>query len=120
MNALDWKKTFDSINVTVLLDALRFVVYHHTVFHSESTRGQKSRTLNRRSGIGQGCPRSPFLFVMVTSLVPKNAEDKLDEASFTALAGNVVVLCTSMTPPWLDGTLVNYRMQMQQQEQKWG
>eukprot|EP00959_Pyramimonas_sp_CCMP1952_P265756 5556280-Pyramimonas_sp.AAC.1 len=104
MLALDWKKAFDSINVTALLDALRVFgvpphmltlignIYDNKRFCVADGR-QKSSIRNQQSGIAQGCPLSPLLFAMVTSVVIKNAEDKLDEASLEALAaGDMSVL----------------------------
>ena len=92
MRALDWAKAFDSINVDAMLKALsRFGlppkmlrilkhIYEHRFFsvldgHMRSTHRQQ------RSGISQGCPLSPFLFVMLMSVMMQDAVSSLPQKS---------------------------------------
>eukprot|EP00959_Pyramimonas_sp_CCMP1952_P160369 3354317-Pyramimonas_sp.AAC.1 len=94
--ALDWKKAFDSINVLALLEALgKFGVPDNmlsiigSIYENRNfcvAEGSKrSQVRNQLSGIAQGCPLSPFLFVMVMSVVIKRAEDKLGEDALRSL-----------------------------------
>ena len=88
--ALDWAKAFDSIDPASLIQALRrfglpqhyldmianiytnreFVVVDH---------GNKSQTHRQLFGISQGCPLSPFLFVMVMTILLHDARDLMRE-----------------------------------------
>jgi len=86
--ALDWSKAFDSINPESMLSALRrFGLTEHVlgviaaIYSSREFRvrdcGQESSSRQQRSGMSQGCPLSPFLFVMLMSVLMQDAEDKL-------------------------------------------
>ena len=90
MVALDWKKAFDSINVESLLLALkRFGIppkLVRIIQHVYSDRrfrvvGDASPSAERlqRSGISQGCPLSPFLFVILMSVVIQDSFDLLNK-----------------------------------------
>ena len=84
MLALDWRKAFDSVNVDALITALRrFGVppkLIRMVSHIYAERrfvvrdgDNPSSMRQQRSGISQGCPLSPFLFVMLMSVVMHDA-----------------------------------------------
>ena len=89
--ALDWRKAFDSVNIDALLNALRRFglpghllnvlrsIYSDRVFVVAECR-QTSVEHSQRSGICQGCPLSPFLFIMVMSIMMRDARDMLSEA----------------------------------------
>ena len=78
--ALDWKKAFDSINLTSLLDALRRFglpeyclnmiagVMRHRRFYVED-QGIKSATKSQQSAISHGCTLIPLLFIMTIDRV---------------------------------------------------
>ena len=86
--ALDWRKAFDSINTESLLDALRkfgvpepFVqmvssIYSERVFLVTDC-GEPSDRHRQSSGICQGCPLSPFLFIIVMTILMDVARSEL-------------------------------------------
>ena len=78
--ALDWRKAFDSINASSLLQALRkfgipdpFVEMVRSIYSERSFLvtecGITSEQHMQQSGICQGCPLSPFLFVIVMTVL---------------------------------------------------
>eukprot|EP00973_Karenia_brevis_P029025 4003499-Karenia_brevis.AAC.1 len=78
--ALDWSKAFDSIDPTALIQSLRrfgvpepYLEMINNIYCDRSfvvsDCGQRSKVHTQRSGISQGCPLSPFLFVMVLSVL---------------------------------------------------
>ena len=86
--ALDWKKAFDSIAPPALTAALRrFGLPEHvldviaSIYTDRRFRvrdcGQTSDEHIQHSGISQGCPLSPFLFVMLMSVLIKDVIDTL-------------------------------------------
>ena len=88
MLALDWAKAFDSINVGAMIIALRrfglpekFLriishIYEDRWF--QVTDGSACSSTRRQcSGISQGCPLSPFLFVMLMSVMMNDAVSSL-------------------------------------------
>ena len=88
MLALDWSKAFDSINIECLLIALKrfgmpqkivdLVAGLYSNRRSHVREGtQLSRERMQLSGISQGCPLSPFIFVMVMSVILSDAVDFL-------------------------------------------
>jgi hypothetical protein len=92
MLALDWAKAFDSINVEAMLKALsRFglppkilrILKHiyEGRFFSVLDGDSRSTERSQRSGISQGCPLSPSLFVMLMSVMMKDAVSSLPQAS---------------------------------------
>ena len=54
-------------------------------FFSVVDGGSKSQAREQRSGISQGCPLSPFLFVMLMSVAMKDAEPLLSPSCLLAL-----------------------------------
>ena len=89
--ALDWRKAFDSIDPDALLNALRrfglplhfreFVagIYSNRSF-VVSESGHTSATRAQNSGICQGCPLSPFLFIMVMTVIMHDSISALGRA----------------------------------------
>ena len=86
--ALDWKKAFDSINVDAMITALgRFglpdkllrMVRHIYTDRTFTVIGQATDSSERtqRSGISQGCPLSPFLFVMLMTVIAHDAAERM-------------------------------------------
>ena len=88
MLALDWAKAFDSISPAAMSCALRrfglpdeFVamvdaIYDNRRFHVKDC-GNVSTWRTQRFGICQGCPLSPFLFVIVMTVMLEDVRDKL-------------------------------------------
>ena len=92
MLALDWAKAFDSINVEAMLKALsRFGIppkmlriFRHIYeerFFSVLDGASRSAERSQRSGISQGCPLSPSLFVMLMSVMMNDAVSSLPQDS---------------------------------------
>ncbi len=82
--ALDWRKAFDSIDPAALLNALRrfglpphFLRVVDAIYTDRSfvvkDSGHTSEARKQFSGICQGCPLSPFLFVMVMTVIMHDA-----------------------------------------------
>ena len=74
--ALDWQKAFDSINPEAMSAALeRFGLPRHVlevlkaIYSDRCFRvrgcGQLATVRSQNAGVSQGCPLSPFLFVML-------------------------------------------------------
>ena len=93
--ALDWKKAFDSINVDALVIALRrfglppkvLRVIEHIYadrFFAVCDGGNSSSRRLQRSGISQGCPLSPFLFVMLMTVVMDDAKHCMSDGTQAA------------------------------------
>jgi hypothetical protein len=85
---LDWKQAFDSVDHPAMMNALqRFglpndclsLVNSIYTFPSFTTRGfmgaESHGVVN--SGIRQGCPLSPYLFIIVLSVIFKDLDDRL-------------------------------------------
>ena len=93
MLALDWKKAFDSINPKILVLALRRFgvpgrmldalgdIYSSRIFRVADGSNGVSSEHKQMAGISQGCPLSPFLFVMVMSVIMADAERELSMAA---------------------------------------
>ena len=90
--ALDWAKAFDSINAEASISALkRFGVPPKMLRIIEHLYGDRlfkvvdstahSSMRHQNSGISQGCPLSPFLFVMLMTIVVKDSIDNLSPAA---------------------------------------
>ena len=88
--ALDWAKAFDSISPDSLLRALRCFgipepvvtmiasIHSNRVFQVREC-GTASAEHRLRFGICQGCPLSPFLFVVLMSVIVSDSVQKLSE-----------------------------------------
>lgn len=88
--ALDWAKAFDSIAISGLQTALlRFGMPQQMVtlignIYAERQfavvdGGTESAKYSQQSGISQGCPLSPFLFVMVMSVIMEDSIQQLPQ-----------------------------------------
>ena len=86
--ALDWAKAFDSIAPEGLLDSLRrfglpshFVKMIGAIYSNRTFQvvecGAESNLHNQAAGISQGCPLSPYLFVILMTVVLHDARDRL-------------------------------------------
>ena len=92
MVALDWRKAFDAISVEALLVSLKRFglppkllrmiqhIYADRRFRVVDT-SSKSCERPQRSGISQGCPLSPFLFVMLMSVIIEDSISSLSTDS---------------------------------------
>ena len=89
MVALDWRMAFDAVNVDALLLGLqRFGLpskYLRIIQHIYSDRrfivdddGTFSSQRQQRSGISQGCPLSPFIFIMLMTVVVHDTTEALN------------------------------------------
>ena len=90
MLALDWKQSFDSINIGALSVALRRFgvppkmlrmiehIYSVRRFRVKDGDSLSSERL-QRSGISQGCPLSPFLFVILMTVVMEDSIGHLSD-----------------------------------------
>jgi len=90
MVALDWQKAFDAVNVQALIVGLRrfgvprkiLAILEHIYADrffvvSDGAGTSSSSTRRQRSGISQGCPLSPFLFIMLMTVLMRDATDML-------------------------------------------
>jgi len=89
--ALDWQKAFDSIDPDAMIAALRrFGLPNHVlemiraIYSDRHFRvrdcGHTSRSRPQGAGISQGCPLSPFLFVMLMTVLMSDAQAKLPQS----------------------------------------
>ena len=88
--ALDWAKAFDSIDPACLFQSLRRFglpeKYLHVISNIYTNREfvvvdhrQKSQSHQQVFGISQGCPLSPFLFVMLMTVLLHDANVLLQQ-----------------------------------------
>jgi len=94
--ALDWAKAFDSINSDALLQALKIfgipepfiqviaAIYSDRKFQVREC-GVFSNTHHQKSGICQGCPLSPYLFIIVMTVLMDRARKSLSPGARQAL-----------------------------------
>jgi hypothetical protein len=87
---LDWEKAFDKINQRKLVIALRRMgvpekvvrvieaIYRNPKF-SVKEMGKRSTERRQRSGIRQGCPLSPYLFIMVMTVIMRDIDERLTQ-----------------------------------------
>ena len=86
--SLDWKMAFDSINTEALISAskrfgvppklLRVIQHIYADRRFSVVDGELQSTERpQRSGVSQGCPLSPFLFVMLMSVVIEETKESL-------------------------------------------
>jgi hypothetical protein len=89
--ALEWAKAFDSIMPGPMLAALErfglpadFLAMINAIYVSRlffvSDSGQDSTTKSQSAGITQGCPLSPFLFVIMMSVIITDARAALRDS----------------------------------------
>jgi len=88
MTLLDWEKAFDKVDHECLCDALaRFGIHKGTIdalkdgyskaaFYVKD-QFRKSEKKYQLSGIRQGCPLSPYLFIMILTCVEKDIQANL-------------------------------------------
>ena len=85
---LDWKQAFDSLDHTAMLEALtRFGLSDKMVSNIRSiysaptfqTKGPEGATAEGRVGAGirQGCPLSPYLFIIVRGVIFHDLDEEL-------------------------------------------
>ena len=86
---LDWKMAFDKVNQTKLLQVLRRLrvpprmlkliqhIYSNPKFRV-SAEGRQSESMIQNSGIRQGCPLSPYLFVLLMSAMFTDIKSRLN------------------------------------------
>jgi len=89
MILLDWEKAFDKINQNKLIEALerlkvppRMLKYIKMIYESPKfavkTGDIKSKYHQQHTGIRQGCPLSPYLFILVMTIMFKDIKSRLN------------------------------------------
>lgn len=114
---LDWEKAFDRVKPEKLLEALERMsipptfmkaiasLYKNPTF-AVNAENKQSEWKQQRAGIRQGCPLSPYLFVIVMTVIMRDVSEEenfnrglLDGLSFTELlyADDTVLLTTNVS-----------------------
>ena len=86
--ALDWQKCFDSIDPGAMIQALRrfgvpekFLRVVQAIYADRRFQvkdgADLSKVCRQKAGISQGCPLSPYLFIMVMTVVMADAASSL-------------------------------------------
>ena len=94
MLKIDLVKAIDRIEWSFILDVLRHKGYHghfikvihaciSTVSFSVNVNGQSYGQISATRGIRQGCPLSPYLFVIAINELSLRLQQALDDASLT-------------------------------------
>ena len=88
INLLDWERAFDKVHQTRLLESLGRVevppkllalicnIYESPQFQVSCTEGESS-WFTQNSGIRQGCPLSPYLFIILMSTMFSDIKARL-------------------------------------------
>ena len=86
---LDWEKAFDKIDQNKLIEALTrlkvppkllkiiTLIYQSPKF-AVKVGDNKSEFLRQHTGIRQGCPLSPYLFILVMTMLFRDVKDRLN------------------------------------------
>ena len=85
---LDWRMAFDKVNHEGLMTALRRIGLHphfldviqdfytHPTFYTVGLHGDKSHG-TPHTGIRQGCPLSPYLFIILMTVLMSDVDERL-------------------------------------------
>lgn len=96
MLKIDLAKAFDRIEWSFIYDALRRKGYHgqfiqlvhaclSTTSFSVNVNGESSGNFQATRGIRQGCPLSPYLFVLAINELSLRLQDSMDSAELTGV-----------------------------------
>lgn len=96
MLKIDLAKAFDRIEWSFILNALSCRGYHghfiklvhaciSTSYFSVNVNGESSGNIQTTRGIRQGCPLSPYLFVLAINELSLRLQEALDNADLTGV-----------------------------------
>ena len=96
MLKIDLAKAFDMVEWSVVLDALQHKGFHSqflelvhacisTMSYSVNVNGDSYGFFQASRGIRQGCPLSPYLFVIVVNELSLRLHDAMDNAALTGI-----------------------------------
>ena len=112
---LDWSKAFDRVKTPAMLNALqRFgipgkmlrvirSIYTDRVFFVRDW-GVQSSQHPQSAGIAQGCPLSPYLFIIVMSILMTDVKASLSAAGYNATGGKPYLVTSDVV--YADDTLL--------------